>query len=688
VAKTGASDGNMRVYYSDAVSDYITLTVNAPQTDIYNIKAIIPKNNYRGIFQLSIDGNNVGSAYDAYNASLSFVEETLASNVSLTAGNHSFKFTVAGKNSSSLDYQIALDTITLESVESTYEAEDLTVAASSGDTIQTVAKSGASDGNMLLFNADAVSDYITLTVNAPQSGSYDIKAIIPKNSFRSIFQLSVDGNDVGSAYDAYNATLTFVEETLANNVSLTAGNHSFKFTVTGSNSSSLDYQIALDTLTLDAVAQAQPRSVYYEVDLETGQVQARSSVVHDAIGVKTLLESGPPKSITGITKANPAVVTSNNHGYADGTGVTITGVNGMTELNGRLFRVKNATTNTFELWEDHPPGVANTGHTLGTYQVDSTGYGTYTTGGTMMTWSQQTVDSGGAGPGSNLDVRVEQSETVDGQLVLPRKGNYFLRSLIDFDKDYSVYSGNGSKNKPRWTGTPPNDTEFDYDTEAWHGISYFIPEGFEDETGTTGQQGENQLLDISEDSGPSGGGFFIISVVVPDGKANVGGIEGETAHWVGKEFHSDTSTTLGTIRYYDLGEVDPDKGKWTDFIIRSRVNPFSVSTNASTITGGKDHVYPGNKGILQVWKATGAVDGNGDRTMTLMIDRENEPVGMVPRDGYLIHTSVRQYKYGWHHNPTDVDGPVWIGYDEIRFGETLRDGTGYSDVHPSQLSMP
>ncbi|MGH8018323.1 MAG: hypothetical protein ACREIA_08530 [Opitutaceae bacterium] len=76
------------------------------------------------------------------------------------------------------------------------------------------------------------------------------------------------------------------------------------------------------------------------------------------------------------------------------------------------------------------------------------------------------------------------------------------------------------------------------------------------------------------------------------------------------------------------------------------------------------------------------------QTMTVMIDRENEPVGMVPRDGFLIKTSVRQYKYGWHHTPTAVEGPVWVGYDEIRMGRTVRDGTGYSDVHPSQLPMP
>jgi hypothetical protein len=70
-------------------------------------------------------------------------------------------------------------------------------------------------------------------------------------------------------------------------------------------------------------------------------------------------------TITAITKANPAVVTATAHGLADGDVVRITGVVGMTEVNNGLFVVDNAATNTFEL-----------------FGVDSTGYGTYTSGGT------------------------------------------------------------------------------------------------------------------------------------------------------------------------------------------------------------------------------------------------------------------------------------------------------------------
>ena len=71
------------------------------------------------------------------------------------------------------------------------------------------------------------------------------------------------------------------------------------------------------------------------------------------------------KTITGITQANPAVVTVSSHGYSNGDDVWINSVVGMTQVNGRRFRIANVTTNTFEL-----------------QGVDSTGYTAYASGGT------------------------------------------------------------------------------------------------------------------------------------------------------------------------------------------------------------------------------------------------------------------------------------------------------------------
>ena len=69
------------------------------------------------------------------------------------------------------------------------------------------------------------------------------------------------------------------------------------------------------------------------------------------------------QSITGATQANPVVITIAGHGYSNGDEVFISGVGGMTELNGRTFLVANATTDTFSLRTKVGTDLDGTSHT-------------------------------------------------------------------------------------------------------------------------------------------------------------------------------------------------------------------------------------------------------------------------------------------------------------------------------------
>jgi hypothetical protein len=75
------------------------------------------------------------------------------------------------------------------------------------------------------------------------------------------------------------------------------------------------------------------------------------------------------KTITAITKANPGVVTSASHGFANGDTVVISGVVGMTQVNGKRFKVANVATNTFELQD------------IDGNNVNTSSYTTYVSGG-------------------------------------------------------------------------------------------------------------------------------------------------------------------------------------------------------------------------------------------------------------------------------------------------------------------
>jgi hypothetical protein len=85
----------------------------------------------------------------------------------------------------------------------------------------------------------------------------------------------------------------------------------------------------------------------------------------------TLLETG--LAITGISKASPGVLTYTGTDPANGDWMYLSGIVGMTQLNGRYVKVANvnAGANTFELTDIH--GGAN---------ISTLGYTTYTSGGT------------------------------------------------------------------------------------------------------------------------------------------------------------------------------------------------------------------------------------------------------------------------------------------------------------------
>lgn len=75
-------------------------------------------------------------------------------------------------------------------------------------------------------------------------------------------------------------------------------------------------------------------------------------------------------NISNITQASQAVVTITLHGYSNGDEVYLSGIGGMTELNGRNFKISDVTGSTFKIK-----------YLDGTY-VDSSLFGAFTSGGT------------------------------------------------------------------------------------------------------------------------------------------------------------------------------------------------------------------------------------------------------------------------------------------------------------------
>ena len=90
-------------------------------------------------------------------------------------------------------------------------------------------------------------------------------------------------------------------------------------------------------------------------------------------------------NISAATRANPCVVTASSHGYENGDEIYIASVVGMTQLNGKYYKVKNKTTNTVELTD------------IDDTNINSSGYTAYSSAGTTarvytVTTTYQTAD--------------------------------------------------------------------------------------------------------------------------------------------------------------------------------------------------------------------------------------------------------------------------------------------------------
>ena len=76
--------------------------------------------------------------------------------------------------------------------------------------------------------------------------------------------------------------------------------------------------------------------------LEFGELYMR---IHTEGG--TVLEAN--QTVSGATQANPCVITATSHGFLNGEECYISSIVGMTQINGRYFKIANKTTNTFEI---------------------------------------------------------------------------------------------------------------------------------------------------------------------------------------------------------------------------------------------------------------------------------------------------------------------------------------------------
>lgn len=132
----------------------------------------------------------------------------------------------------------------------TYEAETLARTASATGS-QVTSEAAASGGQYVqLSGTPASGAWIELTLPNVAAGTYDVRMLYKSNYNRGIVQASIDGANQGSPCDEYAAAAAFQVPCGLGNKTLTAGNHTIRFTVTGKNASSAGFMMVIDQISL------------------------------------------------------------------------------------------------------------------------------------------------------------------------------------------------------------------------------------------------------------------------------------------------------------------------------------------------------------------------------------------------------------------------------------------------------
>jgi hypothetical protein len=130
-----------------------------------------------------------------------------------------------------------------------YQTEGLK-AVSSGPTFRSLSFAGFPDGVGTLLDSTKVGDSVTYSVNITQAATYDLRIGVKKGRLRGIWQLAINGMNVGPQEDEYNASDVYQELDLGNVNIAAPGTYSFKFTVTSKNPAATDWKVSFDTIKL------------------------------------------------------------------------------------------------------------------------------------------------------------------------------------------------------------------------------------------------------------------------------------------------------------------------------------------------------------------------------------------------------------------------------------------------------
>ncbi len=272
------SGGHMELLLENGLNDYMEFRFSVAEDGNYNILGAFCRAADFGIVQFYVDGQKLGDPIDFYNPAEQITARMLLGNVSLKAGEHTFKAVVIGKHEASFGYLIGIDFIDIsragEYVEPSapvvhpldYEMEhfgDVVVIENANRPFYQGMGPDFSGSAQLCWVANQGA-VMVIPFQVEHDGEYSLVTQFCKAGDFAIFDLYVDGVKVLDSYDGYCSYLTASGAVDLGKFQFTKGEHTIRIELTGKNDASTGYVFAIDYLKMEFTTQ----DVFHRIEVE------------------------------------------------------------------------------------------------------------------------------------------------------------------------------------------------------------------------------------------------------------------------------------------------------------------------------------------------------------------------------------------------------------------------------------
>ena len=227
-----------------------------------------------------------------------------------------------------------------------YECEILSVTASEGDSQGNLSNPDANAGNVNALTCNSVGDYVEYTIPSIAAAQYTVKTRVMLGSDKGIYQLSVNGTNVGEPIDCYNSGNLFGVVTLGTATITTTGPQTFRFTVTGKNAGSTGVNGAFDYIWL--ITPAATENVTSSATASTISSITTTPSSTSTTPTTTPTTSTTTTTITSTTTVSPPTTTITTSTTVVSTTTSLTGSSTV------AFFTNPYLTDSSYLWGIHP----------------------------------------------------------------------------------------------------------------------------------------------------------------------------------------------------------------------------------------------------------------------------------------------------------------------------------------------